>query len=121
MRRLALFPLLLLIVVLGACADATGPGRRALDGDWSARIDGETVWISLREDRGSIRGSGEWGVDDVYVSGERYDSEVRLVFEFSRYNPIELEGRLVSQEIEGRLYGSGYQGELVRFRRDSRR
>lgn len=121
MRRLALIPLLLLIVALGACTDFTGPGHRALDGEWSARIDGESVWLSLREDRGSIRGSGEWGRDIVYVTGERYGNEVYLQFEFRYFNPIELEGRLASWEIDGRLYGSGYQGERVRFRRESRR
>ena len=118
MRRLVLIPLLL-VVVLGACTDATGTGRRTLDGEWSARIDGETVWLSLREDGGSIRGSGEWGRDALYITGERYNDEVHLVLEFSRFNPIELEGRLVNRELEGRLYGSGYQGERVRFQRDS--
>jgi hypothetical protein len=121
MRRLALIPLLLLIGVLGACADVTGPGRRALDGDWSARIDGETVWFSLRDDGRYVDGSGEWGRDAIYITGERYNDEVSLTFEFDRYNPIQLEGRLVSREIEGRLYGSGYEGEQVRFRRESRR
>jgi hypothetical protein len=121
MPRLALIPLLLLIMVLGACTDFTGPGGRALDGDWSARIDGDLVWLSLREDYDGIRGSGDWGRDVVYVTGERYGNEVYLVIDFRYYNPIEFEGRLVNREIDGRLYGSGYQGERVRFRRESRR
>ena len=118
MRRIALIPLLLM-VVLGACDDFIGPGHRSLDGDWIARIDGETVEISLRDDDRDIRGSGDWGRDDVHITGERYHDDVYLVFEFNRFNPIELEGRIVSREIEGRLYGSGYHGESVRFRRDS--
>lgn len=118
MRRLALLPLLLAALILGACDDVTGLGGRSLDGEWSARIDGEEVWVSLRDDGGEIRGSGEWGYDDVFVTGERDGSEVYLVFEFDDYNPIELEGAIVSREIDGRLYGSGLEGERVRFRRE---
>lgn len=118
MSRTALIPMLLM-AVLGGCVDFTGPGSRSLDGDWSARVDGETVWVTLRDDGRVIRGSGDWGRDDVYVTGERDRDEVHLVFEFLDFNPIELEGRILSGEIEGRLYGSGYHGEVVRFRRDS--
>lgn len=118
MRRLAFIPLLLVVLLLGACTDITGVGSRTLDGRWSARIDGETIWISLRDDRGRIRGSGEWGWDEVYINGDRYGSEVYLYFEFNRYNPIEFEGRISRREFEGRIYGSGYHGERVRFRRD---
>ncbi|MQA92683.1 MAG: hypothetical protein GEU90_21080 [Gemmatimonas sp.] len=118
MRRLALLPLLLAALFLGACDDVIGTGQRSLDGEWSARIGGDEVWISLRDDRGDIRGSGEWGFDDVFVTGERYNSDVYLSFEFDRFNPIELEGVIESREIEGTLYGSGLQGERVRFRRE---
>lgn len=118
MRRLALLPILLVTLLLGACDDLTGPGGRSLDGQWVARVEGEQVWLSLRDDGRDIRGSGEWGYDDIYVSGERRSSDVYLVFEFDRYNPIELEGRINNREIEGRLYGSGLDGERVRFRRD---
>jgi hypothetical protein len=118
MRRLALLPLLLAALFFGACDDLTGPGRRSLDGEWSTRIDGEEVWVSLRDDGGEIRGSGEWGFDDIFITGERNDTDVYLIFEFDGFNPIELEGEIVSREIEGRLYGSGFGGERVRFRRD---
>lgn len=118
MRRLALLPLLLVTLLLGACDDLTGPGGRSLDGDWTARIEGESVWLSLRDDGREIRGSGEWGYDDVYVTGERVDSDIYLVFEFDRYNAIEFEGRITNREIDGRLYGSGLDGERVLFRRD---
>lgn len=121
MRRLTLIPLLLLFVLLGACDDIAGVGGRDVDGTWSARVDGESVWLSLRDDRGVIRGSGEWGYDDIYVDGERRSGEIWLIFEFGRYNPIEFEGRVRGSELEGRLYGSGYDGVRVRFRRGSRR
>ena len=118
MRKLALLPLLLLTLLITACDDLTGPGRRSLDGEWVARFDGEEVWFSLRDDRGDIRGSGEWGRDDVFVNGDRHDSDVYLVFEFDRFSPIEFEGEIRNREIDGRLYGSGLDGERVRFRRD---
>lgn len=118
MRRTALIPVLL-VLALGACTDLVGPGARSLEGRWSARVDGETVRITLTDDSRGIRGSGEWGRDHVYVTGDRRYDEVYLFFEFSRYNPIELEGRAFSGEIEGRLYGSGYRGDPVRFERDS--
>lgn len=121
MRRLTLIPLLLLFGVLGACGDITGPGSRSFDGEWSARVDGEIVWFSLRDSRGDIRGDGEWGYDYIYVDGERFDRDVYLVFEFNRYSRIEFEGRLSSSEIDGRIYGSGFDGKRVRFRRESRR
>ena len=119
MRRLALLPLLLLTALtLGACDQVTGISGRSVDGRWSARIGGEDVWLSLRDDRGDIRGSGEWGYDDVYVTGERNDTDVYLRFEFDQYNPIELEGVIIDRDLEGRLYGSGLDGDRVRFRRD---
>lgn len=121
MRKRSLIPLLLLFVLLGACGDITGSGSRSLDGEWGARVDGETVWFSLRDSRGDIRGDGEWGYDYIHVDGERFDRDVYLVFDFNRYNPIEFEGRVNSSEIDGRLYGSGYDGVRVRFRRESRR
>lgn len=122
MRRLFIIALLLVMVVLGACHDVAGPGRGgSLDGQWSGQIDGERIWISLRDDRGVVRGSGDWGYDDIDVWGERLSSsEIYLRFDFRRYNPIELEGRIRGSEIEGRLYGSGYQGDRIRLRRGSR-
>jgi len=122
MRKLGIIPLLLLIVVLSACHDIAGPGRGgSLDGQWSGRVDGESIWVSLRDNRGDVRGSGDWGYDRVDVRGERYSSEVYLRFDFRQYNSIELEGRIRGREIEGRLYGSGYDGQRIRLRRDSRR
>lgn len=119
MRRMVWAPLLVVVALaLGGCQDVVGIGHNSVDGQWSARVDGETIWISLRDDRGRIRGSGDWGYDPIYVNGERYNSEVYLYFEFNRYNPIEFEGRVRNREIDGRLYGSGYNGVRVRFQRD---
>lgn len=118
MRRFVLLPMLILTLGVSACEDVTGIGSRSTDGEWSARIDGEDVWISLRDDRGEIRGSGEWGYDDVVLYGERRDDDVFLVFDFDDFNPVELDGVVRNDEIEGRLRGSGYDGERVVFRRD---
>ena len=80
-----------------------------------------STMAGIAYDRGLIRGSGEWGYDDVYVDGERDDGEIWLIIEFNHYNPIEFEGRVRGSELEGYLYGSGYDGVRVRFRRESRR
>ena len=109
---------LLLVLLLGACSDVTGLGGRSLDGEWRANIDGEDVWVSLQDDRGDVWGDGAWGYDDVYVSGDRTGSDVYLSFEFDRYDPIDLEGTVRGGVIEGRLYGSGLDGEHVRFYRE---
>ncbi len=74
--------------------------------------------MSLRDDDGEIRGSGEWGYDDVFITGERTGSDLYLEFDFARFNPIELEGNIQNREINGRLYGSGLDGDRVRFYRD---
>jgi hypothetical protein len=118
MRRITMLPLLLLTLLLGACDDVSGLGGRTVDGDWSARIDGEEVWVRLRDSRGEIRGSGDWGFDDVYVTGDRFDSDVYLEFDFDDFNPIEFEGIVRGRELEGRLYGSGLNGEYIRFHRE---
>jgi hypothetical protein len=117
MRWVTIVSLLLLAPLLGACDDVAGLGTRSVDGEWRAAIDREEVWLSLRDHRGEIRGSGRWGYDDVFVRGERFGSEVRIEFDFDRYAPIELEGVVRGRDIEGRLYGSGFHGERVRFHR----
>lgn len=118
MRRIALLPLLLLGLLLGACDDLTGLGGRSVEGEWSARIEGEEVWMSLRDDGREVWGSGEWGFDRVSISGERIGSDLVLVFDFAGFNPIEFEGSVLGRELEGRLYGSGYDGERVSFYRE---
>jgi hypothetical protein len=118
MRRITVFPLLLSALLLGGCDELGGLGGRSIDGEWRARIDGEEVWVTLRDDRGEIRGSGDWGFDDVYVTGDRFDSDVYLEFEFYDYDPIDFEGVVRGREIEGRFFGSGLDGERVRFYRD---
>lgn len=118
MRRIFMLPLLILILLLTSCHDLSGLGGRSVDGQWRARLDGEDVWMSLREDRGEIWGFGEWGYDEVYISGERIESEVYLLFEFNRFNPVELEGSIRGREIDGWLHGSGWSGERVRFYRE---
>jgi hypothetical protein len=117
MRRLVLFPLFALLLLAG-CSDAIGISSRTVDGDWTARVDGETIWVTLREDnRGRITGAGEWGWSEVYVSGDRQGSEVYLMFEFDRFSPVTLEGTLRGREIDGRLRGSGYN-QRITLRRD---
>ena len=118
MRRVFTIPLLLLALLLAACDDLSGLGGRSVDGDWSARLDGEDLWMTLREDRGEIWGEGEWGFDDVYVTGERNGSQVYLVFEFVRFDPVEFEGTIRGTELDGWVQGSGWNGERVRFYRD---
>lgn len=117
MRWIVTFPLLLVVLLLAACDNVAGLSGRSIDGEWRARIGGEEVWISLRDQRGEVWGSGEWGFDRVYISGERFESDLYLVFEFDYYNPIEFDGIVRNREIEGRVYGSGLDGEHVRFYR----
>ena len=117
MRRITIYPLLLLALLLGACDDISGLGRRSVDGDWLARIDGDEVFLTLRDDDGNIWGSGAWGWDEVIVTGDRFDSDVEMQFAFDRYAPIAFEGVVRGNELDGRLYGSGYDGVRVRFDR----
>jgi hypothetical protein len=118
MRSIVIFPLIALLFLVG-CVDAVGVGRGSVDGQWTARVDGENVWMSLREDRqGRITGSGDWGWDPIYIRGDRRGSSVYLVFEFDRFNPISFDGDLRGREIDGRLTGSGYTGVRVTFWRD---
>jgi hypothetical protein len=117
MRRFVIFPLFALLLLAG-CSDVVGISSRSVDGDWTARVDGETIWVTLREDsRGRITGSGEWGWSQVYVSGDRRGSDVYLIFEFDRFSPVTLDGTLRNREIDGRLQGSGYN-QYITLRRD---
>lgn len=118
MRKFVFFPLVALLFLVG-CSDALGVGRGSVDGQWTARVDGEEVWMTLREDnRGRITGSGDWGWDPIYIRGDRRGSEIYLVFEFDRYSPVNFDGTLRNREIEGRITGSGWRGEYVTFWRD---
>lgn len=121
MRRIMmLVPFLLTTLTVAACDDLIGLGLGSVDGEWSTRLEGETVWIHLRDDRGVIRGSGEWGWDDLTVRGDRRGTRVNLLFRFDydEFRPIEFEGSLYAGRLEGRIYGSGYYGERVNFRRE---
>lgn len=115
MRRFILLPILA-VLMLGACSDIAGLGG-SVDGDWRATIGGEDVRVSLRDDGGDIWGNGYWGYDKVYVFGSRSGSGVSLRFEFDGYNPIDLDGTVRRGLIDGRLYGSGYNGDYARFDR----
>lgn len=117
MRGLAFLPLLLVALLFTGC-DVANLVSRDLDGQWVAWVEGEEVWFSVRDDRGRIRGSGEWGFDDIFVSGERWDDDVYLEFDFGFYNPIAFEGEIEGWDLRGRLYGSGFDGQRVRFRRE---
>ncbi len=116
MRRFILLPLLLALL-FGGCSDIVGLGGRSADGDWRATFGGEEVRVTLRDRAGDIRGDGRWGRDDVFVSGDRRGSDLSLRFEFALYSPIDFEGTIRSGQLEGRLYGSGLNGDLVRFHR----
>lgn len=117
MRWLRVFLLLVASLLLGACGDVVAIGGRSVEGEWRGTVQGERVWLWLEEDGRQVWGSGEWGYDPVYVSGDHFGSDVYLLFEFDLYTPIELEGVVRGNELEGRLYGSGLAGERVRFHR----
>ncbi len=51
------------------------------------------------------------------MTGDRRGSDVSLRFEFDRYNPIDFEGTVQSRQIQGRVYGSGLNGELLQLYR----
>ena len=118
MRKFALLSLLLIGLVLSACDDISGLSGRSVDGNWRTQVDGEEVRVRLYEDAGRITGSGSWGFDRVRVYGDRVGSDIYLEFEFSGFNPIEFEGRVLGSELDGWLHGSGFRGDPATFWRD---
>ena len=119
MRGAVLLVFLLLTGFLAGCSDAVGIGLgRSVDGAWAATVDYEDIFVTLTEDRGEIWGSGSWGFDAVRVRGNRAGADVSLVFEFSAYNPINFQGTLRGDRLEGWLTGSGFRGDPATFWRD---
>lgn len=119
MRRAVLLVFLMIPVFLAGCSDAVGIGGvRSIEGPWAATVDREDIFVTLSEDRGEIWGSGSWGFDAVTVRGNRAGSDVSLVFEFVEFNPINFQGSLRGDRLEGWLTGSGFRGEPATFWRD---
>jgi hypothetical protein len=119
MRRVVLVPMLVLAAVLGGCDDVTGiGGGRSVEGQWSGTVDREDIFLTLSEDDGRIHGSGSWGPDAITVDGTRSGSDVSLVFEFSDFDPANLQGEIANDRIEGWVTGSGYRDEPATLWRD---
>ena len=119
MRRLVLLVLLLATGFLAGCGDVAGiGGGRSLDGDWAGTVDREDVYLTLREDNGTVRGSGYWGPDRVTVYGDRRGADVSFVVEFHGFDPATFEGVVSGDELDGWLTGSGWYSEPVLFWRD---
>lgn len=119
MRKLFWLPFLMIAVLLSGCSDATGiGGGDAVSGPWVGTVDREDILVTLTEDRGAIRGSGSWGFDAVTVRGNRAGRDVSLIFEFSEFEPVNFQGTLAGDRMEGWLTGSGFQGEPVSLWRD---
>lgn len=119
MRRSVLLPLLLSAFLLGGCGDVTGIGTGgSVTGTWSGTVDREDIYLTLTEDRGRIHGSGSWGFDAVTVTGHRARSDVSLVIEFFDFQPINFQGSVMNDRMDGWVTGSGFRGNPVTFWRD---
>ena len=119
MRAFAVIPILLIAMLTTGCGDATGiGGGRAVTGIWSGVVEREDIFLTLTEDRGQITGSGNWGFDAVTITGNRAGSDVSLNFQFFEYEPINFQGRMSNDRMEGWLTGSGFRGEAATFWRD---
>ena len=119
MRRVFFLPLLLIAAILGGCDDVTGVGGgRNVEGRWSGTVDREDIYLTLVEDNGRIHGSGTWGPDPMTVDGTRSGSDLSLVFEFSEFSPVSLQGEIRNDRIEGWVTGSGYRDEPATLWRD---
>lgn len=119
MRRVILLLVLLSPFVIAGCGDVTGvAGGRSVSGVWSGTVDREDIFLTLTEDRGRIQGSGSWGFDAVTVTGNRAGSDISLVFEFFDFEPINLQGTVSGNTIEGWLTGSGFRGDPATLWRD---
>jgi hypothetical protein len=119
MRRAVLLPILLFALLAAGCSDVTGiGGGRSVSGLWSGTVDREDIFLTLTEDRGQIHGSGSWGRDAVTVTGNRAGSEVSLIVEFFDYQPINFQGSVTRDRMDGWLTGSGFQGDPATLWRD---
>lgn len=119
MRNAVLLMILMFAGLSAGCSDAVGiGGGRSVNGSWIATVDREDIYLTLTEDRGQIWGSGSWGYDPVTVNGNRAGSEISLIIDFAAYNPINFQGSIRDNQLEGRLSGSGYRGDGIVFWRD---
>jgi hypothetical protein len=119
MRTATIITMFITLLLATGCEDVSGiGGGRSLSGVWSASVDREDIFVTLTEDRGQIHGSGSWGYDAVTVVGNRAGADVSLVFEFYDFNPINFQGSLAHNRIDGWLTGSGFRGESATFWRD---
>lgn len=119
MRHAVMLAILMIAGLFAGCSDAVGiGGGRSVNGSWSGTVDREDIYLTLTEDRGQIWGSGSWGYDAVTVSGNRAGPEISFVVDFAAYNPVNFQGTIRNNQLEGWLTGSGYRGDGVVFWRD---
>ena len=127
MRRRYLSLSILLVLVIGACSDSTGPDSFSISGTWnSVGFVAADFSMTVVETARAVEGAGhriEAGNASAYrVFGANEGRTASLLLDFDGEADINFEGEFDRVEgvtvLEGLLFGGGYAGEPISFQRE---
>lgn len=127
MRRRYSLLMVMLVVVTAACGDSTGPENFSISGTWtSVGFSGADFSMTVVETARAVEGAGHrvaGGEAMAYrVYGANAGQTASLLLDFDDSDDINFEGEFArgdgSTLLEGLLYGAGYAGTPITFRRE---
>jgi hypothetical protein len=125
-RRYA-FLSILLVLVVGACSDSTGPESFSISGTWnSVGFVNADFSMTVVETARAVEGAGhriQAGDASAYrVFGANEGRTASLLLDFDGESDINFEGEFDRVEGEtvlvGLLFGGGYSGDAITFQRE---
>lgn len=124
MRKLLLFPLVLLSLLAVGCKDdgPTEPEIPSFTGTWLGDINGSAFEVTATERDGDISGSGviSFGTERVAitVAGTHAHPNLSLTISSAGYEDFNFSGNFTNENrVSGTLNGSGFADEPVTLNR----
>jgi hypothetical protein len=126
MRRRFLFFLIMLVAQAAACSDSTGPESFSISGTWRSVDFGDAQFsMTIVETARAVEGAGYrmsgGEASACHVIGAHTGREASLLLDFDDRADINFEGEFAREEgetaLRGELYGGGYSGQEITFRR----
>lgn len=124
MRSIRLFPVVALLLLLGACSDGGTEPRKnpSLNGTWTATAGAYTLTLDLAEANTSVTGTGTLaaggGSIPLDVVGTHTHPSVSMTFSSPGFQNVTFQGQFTNDTtIVGVLNGAGFSDYPLTFTR----